>query len=356
MVENNQIFEVLLIGDTGNVKRNKPDELLELLRHNLPTQNPSVTIFLGDNIYPIGLPDKEHYLRADAEMVLLRHQDALKDYNGKVLFISGNHDWNKGKNDGIEYVLRQQKYVEKLFKRDQIFIPSNGCPGPKEVPINNQLTIIAINTQWWIQKGYRPIGKQGGCNVNSEEDFFKELERLLKKNKDKNILVIGHYPIYSYSLHGGRYKFKHHLFPFTIYKKRAYLPLPLVGSLLPLYRKFFGAREDLSHPRFKVLRKRLKDIFRKHNNLIYAAGHEHNLQYIKKYNNHFIVSGAGSKSTYVLDGKYSEFGISAKGFFKLKFYPDKSVKAEVVIVDPKKNTGDLIYEGMIVDSLRDNNL
>jgi calcineurin-like phosphoesterase family protein len=341
-------YEVLLIGDSGNIKRKQPDELLELMKAHLPKGKNASVIFLGDNVYPKGLPAADDFLRPDAELVLQKHHEALKDFEGKVLFISGNHDWNKGKSDGLDYVLRQQDYINKLFNNENNFLPLNGCPGPAEMPVNENLTIIAINTQWWVQKGNKPIGKEDNCGIETEEQFFEKLESLLEHNKNKRVLVIGHYPIYSNSLHGGKYKIRHHLFPFTIYKKNAFLPLPLVGSLLPLYRKYFGAREDLSHPKFKVLRRRLKAIFRKHPGLIYAAGHEHNLQFIEKYQNNYIVSGAGSKSTYVLDSKYSKFGISAKGFFKLKFYDDLKVKTEVLIVDENNKDGELIYEGWMV--------
>jgi predicted phosphodiesterase len=350
------VYEVLLIGDSGNIKRHQPDELFEMMKHHLPLGHPSAVIFLGDNIYPVGLPDEKSPLRADAELVLQKHHEALKNYEGKVIFISGNHDWNKGKEDGFDYVIRQEKYLEKLFNDKNIFLPANGCPGPKEVNINPQLSIVAINTQWWLQEGYRPIGQKQGCGVETENDFFIKLTAILEKNKHKRVLILGHYPIYSESLHGGKYSLQHHLFPLTLYKKNAFLPLPFVGSMLPMYRKFFGAKEDISHPLFRQLRLRLKAIFEKHDNLIYACGHEHNLQYIKRHNNHFIVSGAASKSTYVLQGKYSKFGLAAKGFFKLKFFADLSVKAEAIIVDDENPKGELVYETWIYGQNRNNNL
>ncbi|TAF45975.1 MAG: metallophosphoesterase [Sphingobacteriales bacterium] len=350
------MYEVLLIGDSGNIKRNQPDELLEMMKNNLPEKHPSAVVFLGDNVYPVGLPDEKSSKRADAELVLNKHFDALKTYKGKVIFISGNHDWNKGKPDGYDYVIRQEKYLEKLFNDKNIYLPANGCPGPKEVNINKQVTIVAINTQWWLQTGYRPMGQSQGCGVETESDFFTKLDAILNKNMHKRVLVIGHYPIYSESVHGGKYALQHHLFPLTIYKKNAFLPLPLVGSMLPMYRKYFGAKEDISHPNFRKLRTQLKAIFKKYDNLIYACGHEHNLQYIKKHQNHFIVSGAASKSTYVLQGKYSKFGLAAKGFFKLKFYDDLSVKAEAVIVDEDNQRGELVYETWIYGHKGDNNL
>jgi hypothetical protein len=223
-------------------------------------------------------------------------------------------------------------------------LPSNGCPGPKEVSINDDFTIIAINTQWWIQRGFRPIGAKDGCSASSEEEFYTLLEEMVERNKSKKVLVVGHYPIYSYSLHGGKFKFKHHLFPLTIYRKKAFMPMPIVGSLLPLYRKYIGAPEDLSHLRFRALKKKLKTIFGNHPNLVYAAGHEHNLQHIYKNNVNYIVSGAASKSTYVRKGKYGEFALAAKGFFKLKFSSTQKTMAEAWIIDEQNENGKLVYQ------------
>ncbi|HYH57257.1 MAG TPA: metallophosphoesterase, partial [Anseongella sp.] len=207
-----------------------------------------------------------------------------------------------------------------------------------------ELTMIVINTQWWLQSGFRPIGKQYGCNVKTEAEFFTRLEKLLVKNRHKRVLVIGHAPIYSYSIHGGRYKWTHHVFPLTIYHKRAYLPLPVVGSLLPLYRKYYGAREDLSHPRYRRLRGKLKELFRKHPGIIYVSGHEHNLQHISKYGNDFIISGSASKIKYVTSGKYARFTMARKGFFKLCFGPGRGVRCQAWVADKKNPEGLMVYK------------
>lgn len=339
------IYELLLVGDTGNVKRHQPDSLLELLRRHLPDTVDATVLFLGDNIYPHGLPAQGDKLRQDAEAVLNAHHKAVEDFKGQVAFISGNHDWNKGKRDGLSYVLRQEDYLNNLFGKE-VYFPPKACPGPSLVFSNPHLALIAINTQWWVQKGEKPTGKKDGCLQDSEEAFFVQLKSLLQKHASKRLFVCGHYPIYSYSLHGGSYKLKHHLFPLTIYKKGAYLPMPVVGSLLPLYRKYYGAREDLSHPRFKQLRRRLKAIFREFPGLTYIAGHEHNLQFIEKYENNYVVSGAGSKATYVVrNGKYSRFAAKEKGFFKIKVYDDLSAKAEVLAVDEENADGHLLFDG-----------
>lgn len=330
----NQAFELFLIGDTGDISTGKADPVLKCLCAHFDVNQPSAVIFLGDNIYPRGLPPKGHLLRRGAELVLEKHHAAVKDYHGKVLFIAGNHDWNKGRSDGFECVRRQEKFLEKLFGGKNVFLPSNGCPGPAVVDIGERIAIIAIDTQWWMQKGYRPAGPQDGCRVNGEEDFFEQFEQAIVANSGKTVIVAGHHPIYSYAIHGGRFKLKHHIFPLTIYDKNAWLPLPGLGSLLPLYRKLLGAREDMAHPRYRRFRARMKDILERYPGIIYAAGHEHNLQYIEKKGNHFIVSGSGSKVKYVVQsGKYLRYGHKHKGFFKLRIEPDGSVELSAWCID-----------------------
>lgn len=342
-------FEIFLIGDTGSIAVNKPDVVLQTLTSHFNNDIASAAIFLGDNVYPRGLPAPGHLLRKDAEALLNAHHQALKDYSGKVLFLAGNHDWNKGRKDGFDYVIRQEKYLEELFGGKNIFLPTNGCPGPTEINITPHVAIVVINTQWWMQSGVRPIGPQYDCRVSSEDEFFVELEKILEANKHRHVLILGHHPVYSYAIHGGSFQLKHHIFPLTIYDKDAYIPLPIIGSLLPLYRKFVGAKEDMSHPRYRGLRTRLKGLFAKYTNLIYAAGHEHNLQYICKNKNHYIVSGAGSKLKYVIqDGKHLEFGIKAKGFFKLRFENDGAVFISTWVVDRQNVKGKLVFERQII--------
>jgi hypothetical protein len=343
-----KIVELFLIGDTGNVQRDRPDPVLNTLISHLKPEQSSAVIFLGDNIYPRGLPPIGNILRKDAENGLIAHHSALKNYQGKVFFISGNHDWNNSRPDGFDYLIRQENYLEKLFN-EKVMFPEKGCPGPTEININPALTLVFINTQWWLQPGFRPIGKDCGCLAESEEDFFNQLIAILENNYGKKVLIAGHAPLYSYAIHGGRYKLKHHLFPFTIYHRKAYVPLPFIGSLLPIYRKYFGAKEDIAHPRYRHLRKRLIDIFKSHPGIIYAAGHEHNLQHIFKDGNHYLISGAGSKLKYVLrKGKNLNFGIKEKGFFKLRFEPNGKTMLSAWVIDSHVEIGRMVYECEII--------
>lgn len=114
---------------------------------------------------------------------------------------------------------------------------------------------------------------------------------------------------------------------------------------MPIYRKYFGAKEDIAHPRYRHLRKKLIEIFKEHPGIIYASGHEHNLQHITKDQNHYIISGAGSKLKYVLrEGKNLKFGMKAKGFFKIRFENDGSAVMSAWVVDRHSEKGIMVYE------------
>ena len=319
------IFSVALIGDTGNVACDGSDPILNLLQNWIKTAGAnSRVIFLGDNIYPKGIPPATDRHRESAEKKMLTQLQLFKNYPGKVTFLSGNHDWNKGRENGYSYVLRQEEFVRSIIPDEEIYLPCKGCPGPVSIDIAPGLLLIILNTQWWVQKGIRPIGESYGCKQKNSEEILADLVKILRHNQDKRILVAAHHPLYSNSVHGGKFTLKQHLFPLTAAHKKFYIPMPGFGSLYPVYRKFIGAEEDMSHPRYKRLRKKLLRIFKEYHNIIYAAGHDHNLQYFHMRGNHYIVSGAGSKTTFVKKGGKATFTHEAKGFFVIDYYEEET--------------------------------
>jgi calcineurin-like phosphoesterase family protein len=338
-------YSVFLIGDAGAPSLLHPEPTLVLLRqHLLSADEKSAIFFLGDNIYPRGFPEPNHPLHEVAEKRLLTQLETLQGYKGRICFISGNHDWNKGRKGGYEAMMRQQTYIESYFGKEDVYLPRNGCPGPVELNINELLTIVVINTQWWVHGGKKPSGRKDGCSVDNEHEFYTKLQAILEKNRMKKILVIGHHPVYSKAYHGGKFDLKQHLFPLTSLNKRMYLPLPVAGSLYPIYRKYIGSKEDMAHPKYRNMRRRLINIFNKYDNLIYAAGHDHNLQYIKKGRQHYIISGAGCKVNYVQKGSGAYFTHAHKGFFRLDYYKNGRIWVEAWEPKYDNDSGILAYK------------
>ncbi|WP_242928261.1 metallophosphoesterase [Pontibacter vulgaris] len=335
--DSTKVHSIAFVGDPGAVATDGTDPVLNLLQQwQKENDKEGTIIFLGDNIYPVGLPAEGHRHYTLAKERLDQLLITIKNYAGKGIFLSGNHDWNKGRAGGYAQMLRQEQYVVNALQDEESYLPRNGCPGPTTLQLADGLLLLVINTQWWVQRAEKPIGQKDGCPYNDIEDFFVELNSILRQNKHQRILVAAHHPLYSNAQHGGKFTLRQHIFPLTAAHKRFLIPLPIFGSLYPFYRKMFGAYEDMSHRKYKRMRKRLLRIFHRYSNIIYLAGHDHNLQHFEVRQNHYIVSGAGSKTSFVKKGGKATFTLEQLGFFVLDYYDDGKVWMEVRVA--KTNT------------------
>ena len=349
-------YTVFLIGDVGKPADNKTGgepSLNFLRRQMLAAGSRSTTIFLGDNVYEYGLPPEDAPDRRVSEERLTAQLDILRDYRGEKYMIPGNHDWKQGLKGSVEQVNREQQFAEAYLARDSaafaytgdFYVPRDACPGPYEIRLADDLTLIAINSQWFLQDRERPYGANNGCGVANETDFFTQLEDIIARNAGKNIMIVAHHPLFSDGIHGGYFTLTDHLFPLSIVYKYGYLPLPVIGSIYPLARKYGGISQDLPHPLYQAYKKGLMDIFKKYPNLIYANGHEHNLQFFREQNMSFITSGSGCKVQHVKPGRGGGalFSDKEKGFARVNYYANGEVWTEYWIPDGRGETGRLVF-------------
>ncbi|MDZ4702192.1 MAG: BamA/TamA family outer membrane protein [Rhodothermales bacterium] len=327
-------YRVFLIGDAGSPAREGYKDPLPLLLSRMEAAGEhSAVVFLGDTIYCCGLPDSSDPGRATAEARLRRQLDAVRAHPGRVVFIPGNHDWNNSAPGGLATLRRQEAYVEAYLDRGNVFLPDDGFPGPAVVELTPEITLVALDTEWWLTEEGRPTGDAGDYDVEEEGDVLLQLSETVAEHNDRHVLVVGHHPLYSNGSHAGRFPLKTHLFPLTALWKNAYLPLPLVGSLYPLFIRVFGSRQDLAHPAYRALRTGLERSFGEHESVIYASGHEHSLQYFKGMLHDFIVSGGGARPEFVARGGQAGFAHSNTGFVTLHYYSDGSVWMEFLEPD-----------------------
>lgn len=336
-------YSVFLIGDAGSPDPEEPI-IQELKRqiHQPDAQARSAVVYLGDNIYPIGLPKEGSPLRGEMERRMKTQLDILKGYDGERYIIPGNHDWEQGARGGAEANLREEAFVESYLRsQDSIrvlggdnYVPSNNCPGPFETRLSENVVLIAINSQWFLHAFDRPYGPNNACDVANEDEFFSQLDDLLAKHRGEHVIVVAHHPLMSAGIHGGYFTLADHLFPISVKVKWALLPLPIIGSVYPLARKYGGISQDIPHPRYQAYIKGLETLFHKYPNIVYAAGHEHNLQYFEGVNYHHIVSGSGCKTQHVRDG-LGDFNFKEKGIARVNYYRSGDVWVEFW-QEPKK--------------------
>jgi Outer membrane protein/protective antigen OMA87 len=322
---------MVLVGDAGSLVDGKA-RVIDAIRRWVPLDEKTSVVYLGDNLYHDGLPDDQHRYYNDIRSVLDSQVNLLGNTKAKGYMIPGNHDWDNGAQGGYAAILREVNYVDGLDLKNFFFYPKDGCPGPVEVSISPNVTMIVMDSQWWLTSTDKP-GIESDCPNKSKEEVLAEISDILAKNSKKLIVFACHHPFVSNGIHGGYFGIKQHIFPFTDIKKYLYIPMPVIGSIYPISRSVFGSPQDLKHPTYVNMSNDVRDVIKEHPHVIYAAGHEHTLQLLHDSSNYYVVSGAGCKTTRVEDSRKSDFTASKLGFALLEVSKAKNVKITYYTLD-----------------------
>ena len=277
-------FSVYLIGDAG--ENTSTGEALLLLKSELISNPSSAVVFLGDNVYPSGLRKSDPSSVAHLESQL----SILNNYMGQVYFIPGNHDWSAQRTSGWKRIKNQETYVSNYLKTKSsvsnknklTFLPSDGLPGPVSVLLDNKLRLIIIDTQWFLQRHKKNII---GTKRNTEKIFYSQLESMLNEASlnHEQVIITAHHPMYTNGQHSRNKQ------PLRFLINRT--PFCFIG-FMGVFKLF---SQDMAQPRYKHMRNSMLQIFNQNNNIVFASGHEHNVQCIMGGENRYVVSGNGSK-------------------------------------------------------------
>ncbi len=320
------VHRAFLIGDTGGFDPLIDEPVLTALSAKLRSFGKAASVvFLGDNIYPRGLPDSAATGRPFAEARLVQQLDAVKGTGARVFFIPGNHDWDHSGPRGTGNMKNQERFVEAYLDEGNTFLPDDGLPGPETVTLAEGIELVVLDTEWWLRVLDKPFGDAGRYETQEEGDLLANLADVLRRKDDSRLLVVGHHPMLSNGPHGGRLSLKEHIFPLTELWDNAYIPFPLVGSLYPLIRGWSGGRQDLSHNRYRSFRRALMGLFERfENHLVYASGHDHSLQHFPVGLVDYLVSGSASRPEFVSEGRGASFTSREPGFLEIEYLSDGS--------------------------------
>jgi hypothetical protein len=327
-----------LVGDAGNADLEKPQSLLSILNSNLKEANSNSTLlFLGDNIYPKGMPDdKSNPDYPLAEIKIKNQLKATENFKGKTIFIPGNHDWY----NGIKGLEAQSKYVKEYLNDKKSFLPRKNC-AIEDLKIDDNVVLITIDSEWFLEDWDKNPGINEDCDIKTREAFFEELENILNKNQDKIKIIALHHPIMTNGSHGGQYSLEKQLFPLE-----NKFPLPIIGSFVNLLRKTSGINpQDTQNKQYLILSKRIKALIQGQDNVVVVSGHDHNLQYIEKDNIIQIISGAGSKNDAAKAVNDNDFSYGGNGFAKLDVL--KSGSLSISFFGIENNTEKLLWQHTI---------
>ena len=288
------------------------------------------------------MPSKNSEDRVEATHRIDVQIKAVEGFDGKVLFIPGNHDWY---DDGPKSLKRQEEYVEKALGKNT-FQPEDGCP-IETIDLSDDIVIIAIDTQWYLTNWDKHPTMNDECEIKTRSEFIDELEGELKKNNEKTIILAMHHPAYTYGPHNGGFSAEKHLFPF-----QDKIPLPGIGTLIAQVRSQGGVSvQDRYNMRYDELMDRLITLVRGNDRVILTSGHEHSLQYNEDEGIKQIVSGSGSKKSAVKKGKHARFTYGDQGFAVLKIYKDQS--SEVSFYSAVNGKAALLFNTGVYDAPAD---
>lgn len=262
---------LFLIGDTGEPDpRVYPRVLDSLKRQAAEAPGRAIIVFLGDNVYPSGVPVDSTLTWPDARRRLEVQIDAVPD-GATGIFIPGNHDWSSAGPYGLYSVRLEERMIASLARgRDVRMLPGNGCPGPVALDVG-RLRLIAIDTQWWLHD-FIVRDDKSKCTT-TVGGVTQALRDLIKGTPDGRVAIpAAHHPLMTGGEHGG-----------------------YCGVAGP-FRRLGGYSQDILSSSNKTMRDSLESAFRAKPPLIYAAGHSHTLELMKgaPSTQYLVVSGAGS--------------------------------------------------------------
>ncbi|MGC4038017.1 MAG: metallophosphoesterase [Chitinophagaceae bacterium] len=336
------VQRIFLVGDAGELDNGK-HPVCDWLKQNVDWNDSSNTIvYLGDNIYPLGMPSEGSKSYATAKSIIDYQVSVVKDKNAKAFFVPGNHDWKRGKEGGLQQIQNASDYIESLQLPNVQHLPSGGCPGPVEVKLADNILLVCMDSEWWLEQNEKP-GIESDCDYKNEEQVIMALKDIINSNPDKMIIIAMHHPFHSHGEHGGYYTFKQHIFPFTDLSDNLYIPLPVLGSAYPIARGVFGAVQDIKNPLYRNLIEKTEELIKNHPNVVHVAGHEHTLQLFKEDSVTYVVSGAGSKHTRVKKAANSIFAESERGFAVIEVSDDGSSDVKFYSAEQSKDLQQPIF-------------
>lgn len=326
---------VFLVGDAGK-SAPSGDPVLSTLGAMVREDPGRVTVvFLGDNVYPAGIPPEADPGRDAAEQRLGAQIDVVDTTVAHGIFVPGNHDWAASGDDGWDAIRRQDRAIAERGRPSVVMLPGGGCPGPAVVDVGIRLRLVVLDTEWWLRTGPKPVGPGSGCTPNTVAGVMDSLRGALSVAADRHVGIVTHHPLASGGVHGGHFGVMDHVFPLRAWKPWLWVPLPVIGSAYPLARMSGISSQDLTSTAFGVMRDSLVSAFRVRRPLFYAGGHEHNLQVLDgEWVAYFLVSGGGyfghtTRVVYLDESRYAE---AESGFMRVDVLRDGRVRLGIITV------------------------
>jgi hypothetical protein len=279
---------LFLIGDAGEPDPRvvgAPLESLTVQAAAAPER--SYIIFLGDNVYPEGIPEEGRAELADSRRRLAAQVLAVPP-GVRGYFIPGNHDWGNATAFGLYSLRNQERMIASLAR---------------------ELRLLMIDTQWWLHD-YIVRDSASRCPNNTPAQVTAELRKRATDAAENIVVVAGHHPLMTGGEHGG------------------------YCSITGPFRRLGGYSQDILSHANRALRDSIEAAIEDVRPLVYAGGHDHNLQVLRGGSavRYLLVSGAGSAAKAACAVRLRESYYTSQhrsGFMRIDILRDRGVLLRV---------------------------
>jgi len=304
---------VILIGDAGTMESASVLRVMADTVRNLAEI--TTVVFLGDNVYPDGIPSDTASDRSYSEDVLRQQVVAGTTEGATAVFVAGNHDWGHA----LPGIIAQSELISRLGGPKARYLPQPaGCPGPQSVTLGQRALLVTLDTEWMLMED-KPTGP---CADRTNEEVLQDLEDILGSRGSRDVVIAAHHPLRTKGVHGGKCG---------------------VLCLLQLWKSIVGDEQDMRNARNREMRNGIADAIRSARPIVYAAGHDHNMQVFEGVEGSeaafFLVSGRGvpGKGSLVGSDETTLYAADVPGFMILDFLSQNRVVLRVI----ETETGDV---------------
>jgi len=309
---------LILIGDAGTLESAGVLQVMADSVRNLAEI--TTVVFLGDNVYPDGIPPDTASDRSYSEEVLRQQVVAATTEGATAIFVAGNHDWKHG----LPGVVAQAELVSQFGGPNARYLPQPpGCPGPEPVALGERVLLVVLDTEWMLMED-KPSGP---CADRTNEEMLQDLEAILASRGSRDVVIAAHHPLRTKGVHGGKCS---------------------VLCLRQLWKSIVGEKQDMRHSLNREMRDGIADAIRSTRPIVYAAGHDHSMQVFEGAEGSeaefFLVSGRGAADKESLVGRDSStlYAASVPGFMILDFLSQDRVVLRVI----ETETGDVYVRAL----------
>ena len=270
----------------------------------------TVLVFTG-NYTREGFPIEEAPQRAEAERAVLVHVEATREFvkrGGRVFFLPGHLDFPDGQTSTLR---RLRTFLNRQYRAgegdDLDVMPLKACGDDELIELSDDLGILLLNSQWWMQRDLDDVNANEGCSFTTREQLARRIELATGEYRARRLIVATHHPIQSLGPFGGHAAPSEHL-----------TPAPVIGSVAVAVRELGFVEQYESSPLMRAWRDALRETARRYGSFVFVSGHDRSLQATRTGEQLQLIAGTtADDATPVTRARDDEFARSAPGWVEL---------------------------------------